>query len=228
MRALLGLVLLATACPAAAEVLPVPDRLNPRIATLRYQPANSFRISVPVGGEMTIILPPGETLARISLAAPGDWQVNDSGNGQSITIRPFRPLPDATMSLTSSAREYRFVLSTTPVEASPLVASIVGVPRARRAPQPAAMSGNMVWVLAGSDELKPSSIRDDGSKTYLEWPASLPIPAVFAVDRLGREEMVNGFMRGSSFVIDRVYERLLFRIDRAEAEARREPARRRR
>lgn len=227
MKRLLWLALLAIAVPAAADVLPVPDRRDPRLATLRYRAANSFRLSIPVGGEMTIILPLGETLQGINVASPGDWQVIDRGNGQQIAIRPFRPVPDTTMTLTSSAREYRFVLSTTPSSTSPLIASIVGVPRAARTPKPTATQGGMVWVLAGNSELKPSSIRDDGARTYLEWPASLPIPAVFAVDRLGREEMVNGFMRGQTFVIDRVFERLVFRIDAAVAEARREPARRR-
>lgn len=227
MRALLWLTLLALAVPAAADVLPVPDRSDPRLATLRYRPANSFRVSVPVGGEMTIVLPLGESLQGVDVAAPGDWQVTDRGNGQQIAIRPFRPVPDTTMTLTSSARDYRFVLSVTPGEASPLITRIVGVPRAARAPKNRADQGGMVWVLAGNSELRPSAIRDDGAKTYLEWPASLPIPAIFAADRLGREEMVNGFMRGTTFVIDRVFERLVFRIDGAMAEARREPARRR-
>lgn len=227
MRSLLWLALAVSAVPAAADVLPVTDRRDPRLATLRYRPANTFRVSIPVGGEMTIILPLGETLQGVNVAAPGDWQVTDRGNGQQIAIRPFRPVPDTTMTLTSNARDYRFVLSVTPGEATPLVARIVGVPRAARAPKLPAEQGGMVWVLAGNSALRPSSIRDDGAKTYLEWPASLPIPAVFAADRLGREEMVNGFMRGTTFVIDRVFDRLVFRIDQAVAEARREPARRR-
>ena len=226
MRPLLALALIACSTQVAADIVPVPDRHDPRIATLLYKTANSFRLNVAVGSEMTLILPQGETLVGINVASPGDWLVTDRGNGQQIALRPFRPVPDTVMTLTSSLREYRFVLSTTPGGDPPLVVSITGVPRPNTVTRPEAPTGTL-WVLSGNDELKPSAIRDDGSKTYLEWPASQSIPAVFSVDRLGREEMVNGFMRGTTFVIDRVFERLLFRIDRAEAEARRQPVRRR-
>ena len=67
----------------------------------------------------------------------------------------------------------------------------------------------------------PSSIRDDGSKTYREWSPVKAIPAVLAIDRLKREEMINGYMRGSVFTIDRVYDHLVFRLDKVFAEARR-------
>ena len=70
----------------------------------------------------------------------------------------------------------------------------------------------------------PSSIRDDGEKTYVEWNADQAIPAVLAIDRLGREEMINAYMRGSVFTIDRVYDHLVFRLDKVYAEARRKKA----
>jgi type IV secretion system protein VirB9 len=75
------------------------------------------------------------------------------------------------------------------------------------------------YNVRGNRELRPSAITDDGSKTYIEWRPDQAIPAVFALDRLKREEMVNGYMRDDVFTIDRVYDRLVFRIDRATATA---------
>jgi type IV secretion system protein VirB9 len=76
-----------------------------------------------------------------------------------------------------------------------------------------------LYKLTGNKELRPSSIRDDGSKTYIQWDRDQPIPGVFALDRLGREEMVDGYMRDGTFTIDRIHDRLVFRIDDIKAEA---------
>ena len=48
------------------------------------------------------------------------------------------------------------------------------------------------------------------------------MPAVFGIGPTGQEEVVNGHMRGSLFTIDRVYGELVFRIDKARAEAHRQ------
>lgn len=219
--------LLLLAAQAEADVLPVSDKRDPRLATLSYIPGNSFRLLVPAGGEVSVLLPAGEAVTGVEIDQPGDWAVTASGNGQSFSVRPLRPLPDSLLTVQSSVRDYRFVLSTDPGTAPPMFVRIVGVPtnKAGGDRQASAAAQSNVWALRGNRELRPSSIRDDGRKIYLDWPASNPIPAIFAVDRLGREEMVNGFMRSGTFVIDRVYERLIFRIDRAHAEARRKLSR---
>lgn len=205
---------------------PIPDRDDPRLASVRYAAGEPFRLQVPVGSEVTVLLPAGERLTAVSVAAPGDWQVTVQGAAEAFIIRPNRPVPDTTMSVLTAARSYSFVLSSAPTGGAPLLVRITGVPRASDdtgiAASPA--QGAASWRLSGNRELWPALIRDDGTKTYLEWRTDQAIPAVFALDRLGREEMVNGYMRGATFIIDRVHERLLLRIDKASAEARRKPA----
>jgi len=208
--------------PAAGAVAPVPDPEDPRIATLRYSPAEPFRLEVPVGSEVTVLLPPGERLATVNLRDPGDWQVTAQGVGDSFTVRPGRPVPDTAMTVLTAVHSYRFDLSAAPAGMVPVVVRITGARRAGAAREPAPPAAvDYRWDLSGKHDLWPVRITDDGAKTYLDWPADQAIPAVFALDRLGREEMVNGNMRGTTFTIDRVYERLVFRIDKASAEARR-------
>ena len=77
------------------------------------------------------------------------------------------------------------------------------------------------YEVSGSREVRPISIRDDGLRTYLIWSPSQSLPSVFAVDRKGREEVINGYMRGDEFTLDRVYDRIVFRMDTAIATARR-------
>lgn len=75
------------------------------------------------------------------------------------------------------------------------------------------------YRLAGDQSVRPSLIWDDGSKTYLDWPANAELPAVFAVDARGGETLVNGYWRNGHYVIDAIYSRLIFRLDRAYARA---------
>lgn len=85
--------------------------------------------------------------------------------------------------------------------------------------------GMTTYRLKGAALLRPIRIGDDGTHTYIEWSADQPIPAVFAIDPRGAEQIVDGYMRGDLFTIDRVYPRLVFRIDKDKAEAWRNEAR---
>jgi type IV secretion system protein VirB9 len=75
------------------------------------------------------------------------------------------------------------------------------------------------YRVSGERALRPEQISDDGDKTYLVWGADQALPAVFAINAFGGEEIVDGYMRDGVFTIDRVYTRLVFRIDRKVAKA---------
>ena len=81
---------------------------------------------------------------------------------------------------------------------------------------PAPMVG---YKLSGEKSLRPVQIGDDGVHMYLQWSADQALPAVFAINPQGGEEMVDGFMREGVFTIDRVYPELVFRIDKKAAKA---------
>lgn len=77
------------------------------------------------------------------------------------------------------------------------------------------------YKLRGDKLLLPSLIWDDGSRTFIEWPANVELPAVFAVDAKGSEVTVNAYFRNEHLVIDSVHSSLLFRLDRQVARAER-------
>lgn len=87
-------------------------------------------------------------------------------------------------------------------------------------------SETVQYKLSGNWTVLPSSIHDDGARTYIQWGPTQSIPAVFGVDERGEEVLVDGHMREGSFTIDRVYARLVFRVDKAKGAARRSPVRR--
>jgi type IV secretion system protein VirB9 len=75
------------------------------------------------------------------------------------------------------------------------------------------------YKLSGAPPVRPSLIWDNGVKTYLDWPENSEAPAIFAIDAAGHESLVNSHYRDGRFVIDGVYSRLIFRLDRLTARA---------
>ncbi len=61
------------------------------------------------------------------------------------------------------------------------------------------------YRVSGEKALRPEQISDDGDKTYLIWHPDQALPAVFAVNAFGSEEIVDGYMREGVFTIDRVH-----------------------
>ena len=77
------------------------------------------------------------------------------------------------------------------------------------------------YRLSGEKSLRPVRIGDDGTHMYLEWDEEQALPGVFALNALGQEEMVDGYMRSGVFTIDRVHRDLVFRIGKKRAQAKR-------
>lgn len=78
-----------------------------------------------------------------------------------------------------------------------------------------------IYRLSGEKSLRPVRIGDDGTHMYLEWSEEQALPAVFALNAIGEEEMVDGYMRAGIFTIDRVHQTLVFRIGKKRAYAKR-------
>jgi type IV secretion system protein VirB9 len=85
------------------------------------------------------------------------------------------------------------------------------------------------YKVSGDRALRPSAMTNDGQHTYINWPRSAPIPAVYAMDAGGKDVLVNGMMGTDDvYVVDGVPDRLMFRIDDNVAYAVREPPKKRR
>lgn len=82
-------------------------------------------------------------------------------------------------------------------------------------------TGEGRYRLSGAVELRPVQMSDDGVRTYIVWSEQQDLPAVFAINTTGGEEMVDGYMRGTVFTIDRIHRKLMFRIDRKATKAER-------
>ena len=68
---------------------------------------------------------------------------------------------------------------------------------------------------AGSQDIVPTLVYDDGRFTYLRFPGNREVPAVFHVLGDGSETLVNARMEDDLLVVDRVSRRLMLRAGSA-------------
>ncbi|GAA3786325.1 hypothetical protein GCM10022600_02540 [Qipengyuania pelagi] len=219
------------ALPATAQILPDPGPTNPRLQTVTWQ--NGQRIiltALPMTG-LTVVLQPGERIVADSLAFPEQWDLRISPERDSFHVTPRVPDAESALTVTTDRRHYLFMLQTGDnLNAALLVqvldsgtgpvAQPIGPSRSQTDAQPA-FAPMRTYRLRGDRSVQPQAIGDDGTRTRILFAPGQALPAIFAIGPTGDEEVVNGYMRGDAFEIDRVYERLVFRIDKDKATARR-------
>jgi type IV secretion system protein VirB9 len=218
---------------ANAQQVPVSSPDDARIAILRYSPGTTGQLRAVAGAELTVLMPVGEHVQRVTVGDPDAVRVIVPGDHDGIVLSALRPLQGVSLSVETEQQTYRFGLSVSYQGNAPWLVRLERSGGAIRnqfptspinaATLPAPLPPGE-WKLKGDQALAPVMIRDDGAKVSIRWSSTQAIPAVFALDDRGQEQMVNGYMRGDAFVIDRIFEHLVFRIDKAVVHAdRREP-----
>lgn len=201
------------------------DDNDARLQLVHYLPDHTTVVRMAPATGVLIMLARDEHIETIRLSDPSAYQVNVAVAGDSLFLRQIRPLQQASMSIDTDQRRYEFSLITSDGLNIPyLVHFSYSDPTsdsARSLPMPSSRVAEDLtsYRLSGNKALRPQSIVDDGERTFIKWPDDQPIPAVFAIDRLGQEAMVDGYMREGIVTIDRVHDKLVFRIDKTIATA---------
>jgi type IV secretion system protein VirB9 len=228
MRArLAALTLLACAAPLAAQVFPMPGPETPRIQTAQWRPGEPVVLTALPQTALTVMLEPGEIIRRAALGGSPVWEVAVSAEADSFQITPLSGAVTASLTVETDRRIYNFQLETGDgLQAAYLVRlkfdGGTGIPQPSPGQGPLDLTGlDWTYRLRGDQSVRPASVRDNGAKTVIEYAPGQSLPAVFAIGPTGDEEVVDGYMRDGLFVIDRVHEELVFRIDKAMATARR-------
>lgn len=226
-RLCLALVLLAST-PAFGQITPQPTGGDFRLQTVGYDPAQVVQLRGAPGYQMTVELSPDEQVQNVSLGDSNAWQVSVNRRGDRLFIKPGQTPMATNMTVVTSVRVYNF-------ELVPLSDASAGMPYTVRFTYPVravaqGRPGEFVDVSAargrlsryrmrGASVLLPSSISNDGYRTYVVWPKEKDLPATYEISPSGEEMLTNGMMRNDVLVIDRVVTRLLFRRDRLAARA---------
>ncbi|GMN04114.1 TrbG/VirB9 family P-type conjugative transfer protein [Erythrobacter sp. MTPC3] len=224
------IVLTAALClicsPLAAQIFPTPGQDTPRIQTVQWRSGEAIVLTALPQTGLTLMLEPGETIRRASLSGSNAWDVMVSIEQDSIQVTPQAGAAPASLAVDTDMRSYEFILETgRGLQAAYLVRLQYGSERLAKGlqQQKAEELTGLAWSyrLRGDKSVRPALVRDNGAKTVIKYAEGQALPAVFAIGPTGEEEVVAGYMRGDRFVIDRVHERLVFRIDKEKATARR-------
>lgn len=226
MRALIATPLLLLASPLLADAHPMPSEDSPRIQTITWENGQRTILTALPETALTVMLEPGDSIQRVTLGNDRDWDVKVSPEFDSLSVTSTGRAAATNLLVETSTRRYEFLLES---EISLLAAYLVKFDYSG-ATKAAAVSASVEWSssnnrwsyrLRGDRSVRPASISDDGVKTRIIYDPGQPLPAVFAIGASGDEEVVDGHMRNDEFIIDRVHERLVFRIDKERATARR-------
>ncbi len=182
-----------------------------RFSDIAYAPGQTVPLNASVGGNLSVIFAPEEQVVHSEAADSGAFNIMVAGNGDSVIIRMLRLPVRPELTVRTQLRDYNFVIR----DVAPAQSTYV----ARFSYPAVSGNGSASYSLSGESALLPSRISDDGVHTYLEWPESEALPAVFAINSIGEEEMVDGYMRAGIFTIDRVNNVLMFRIGKKKAKA---------
>lgn len=223
MKWLFALLLAALPAQLTAQILPEPGSDNPRIQSINWSPNQEVLLTALPETGLTVVLEPGEQIMRVSLTDQTRLEVKVSAERDSFLILPGPAFSQANLTVQTNQRDYRFRVRT---DAGLTAAYLVTFKyeQLRQAEQsiPDEPTGQ-IWRyrVRGDQVVRPATISDDGVRTRISFGPEQALPAVFAIGPSGDEQVVNGYMRDGQFVIDRVYSRLVFRIDKEKATARR-------
>jgi len=239
-------VALTIASPAQAQQAPVPMPQDTRLVVFRYDPNDSYLILTRPGAVTHIALDPDEMVVALALGDTVQWIVQDKG--PHLFVKPIRPDLVTSGTLVTNRRTYQLVFRSSPEAgkwyqrvswAQPELVAIARDAEVTRAKQEEegrrrrelqAVNArvplerlNFAYNVRGTAPFRPSLVMDDGRFTYLRLPASLPeMPALFVHGEAGEGELVNYTVRGDFLVVQRLAERFVLRLGRAEVVVSRE------
>jgi type IV secretion system protein VirB9 len=226
----LGVLALMFAPPAVAQIQPMPGTGDPHLQTVDYDAGQIVQLRGSPGYQLMVELAPDEEVRSVALGDNAAWQVSINKAGNQLFLKPAQPDISTNMTVVTSVRVYNFDLHALSGPASDMPYT---VQFRYPAPNPTAADRQFVDVSAASRRLskykisgdrllRPTSITDDGLRTYISWPRGAPIPAVYAPDRFGNEVLVDGMMGTDDvYVVYGAPQVLTFRIDRSVARAQR-------
>ncbi len=219
MKTVVLLAALVAASPAlgqdAGEPLATSDH---RLRTVIYDANAVVTLSVAPSYQLTVLFAGGEKIGSVAVGDSNAWQVTASKSGDSLFIKPISSFVRTNMTVITDTRVYLFDLVPGSSVDSAYIVRFVYPTMSTQIDVPSAQAPG-TYRLGGRRSLRPASIEDDGRRTFINWSDASAMPAVFGIGPSGEETLVDGYMRAGRFTIDRVYRRLVFRLDRQSASA---------
>lgn len=195
-----------------------------------YSEGMIFQLYAAPGLVTDIALQPGENLVAVASGDTARWVIGDttSGSGDSkqthVLVKPFSVGLLTNLVITTDRRVYHVRLVSTSETALSSMRwtyphdEMLALRRKVEATQAAAPVATGVpieqlhfnYAVSGDrPPWRPMRVIDDGTKTYIEFPASLAngeAPPLFVVGADRKAELVNYRLRGRFYVVDRIFD----------------------
>ncbi len=201
-----------------------------------YSESTIFQAYAAPGLVTDIVLEPGENLVAVASGDTARWVIGDttSGAGETrqthVLVKPYSAGLTTNLVITTDRRTYHVRLVSTSATALSSMRwtypqdELLALRRKAEAAQAAApiATGLAIEQLhfnytisGGRPAWRPLRVFDDGSKTYVEFPASLAngeAPPLFVVGADGKAELVNYRLRERFYVVDRIFDAAELRL----------------
>ncbi|HPE49596.1 MAG TPA: P-type conjugative transfer protein TrbG [Hyphomonas sp.] len=215
----------------AARIEPSMDGYMNAIQVYPYTEGALYRLYASPGQVSDIALQPGETLVSVSAGDTVRWVLGDtvSGSGADarshVLVKPVSAGLATNLMIATDRRTYHLEL--TSLETSYMAAlswrypadelerltsrNAEALARERASIEPAlALEGlNFDYRMTGdTPDWKPVRVFDDGRQVFIQMPASIAttdMPPLFVIGEDGKAELVNYRVRGTYYVVDRLF-----------------------
>jgi type IV secretion system protein VirB9 len=229
-RASLALALLALPGTALGQ--------DGRIVERFYDEGKIVRIDGRTKVQATIRFAEDEHIENVAIGDSEAWQVTPNKRANLLFVKPLAATASTNMTVVTDRRTYLFDLvasaSAKPLyvlkftypeepkaavpqlaDGAPSTDELAAASDAQAVADPAAL--NFAWATSGDRKLLPARTYDDGTATFLAWPAGSPVPAILIKDAAGTEGPVNFTVRGDVIVVEGVPREIVLRSGKQAA-----------
>jgi P-type conjugative transfer protein TrbG len=215
---------------AAARIEPVKDGYINAIQVYPFTKGALYQVYAAVNQVTDITLEPAEKLVSVSAGDTVRWLVGDTTSGEGkdgqvhVLIKPVAADLETNLIVTTDRRTYHLELRSLDktymasvswiYPASTLLA--LRATQAKFEAAQAAVADSSVnldqlrfrYRIEGDAPWKPRQVFDDGSKVYIQFPSGLgqgEAPPLFVIGPDGKPALVNYRVRGTTYIVDRLF-----------------------
>jgi type IV secretion system protein VirB9 len=215
---------------AAARIEPVKDGYINAIQVYPYAKGALYQLYAAINQVTDVALEPGEKLVSVSAGDTVRWVVGDTTSGegkdavQHILVKPIQPDLETNLVITTERRTYHLEMRSSQqtymaslswtYPASELVSLRKRRTEAEAAATTIAETGvdleqlHFRYAIEGDAPWKPRQVFDDGAKVYIQFPSGLAqseAPPLFVIGSDGKPALVNYRVRGTTYIVDRLF-----------------------
>jgi P-type conjugative transfer protein TrbG len=220
----------------SATIEPVASGFISGAQVYAFSEGTIFQVYAAPGLVTDIMLQAGESLVAVASGDTARWVIGDttsgSGDGKQthVLVKPFSAGLLTNLVITTDRRAYHVRLASTPATALSSMRwtypqdELLAIRRKAEAAQVAAAVSTGIaieqlhfnYAISGDRPAwRPLRVFDDGTKTYVEFPASLATseaPPLFVVGADGKADLVNYRQRDRFYVVDRIFDTAELRL----------------